>query len=168
MTSFRAFLTGAATFAVLATPLAAHGNNMGEKLYLAQTVVPQAEKDRAQELMADGPTETTGIAGVQNLGAMPLDGEFTSSDGLTLRVRELVIDPGGIVAVHQHDNRPGVAYIIEGEMTEHRSTEAEPSVKSAGSTAFERSGVVHWWENTGGVPARALVVDIVKAQEAKN
>jgi len=127
-------------------------------------VVPEAEKERAQALMADGPTKTAGIAGVEMLGTVTLDGEFTSSDGLVMRVRELVIDPGGIVAVHQHDNRPGVAYIIEGEMTEHRSTEEGPVVKTAGSTAFERSGVVHWWENTGATAARALVVDIVPAE----
>jgi quercetin dioxygenase-like cupin family protein len=133
-------------------------------LIIAQTVVPAAEKERAQELLADGPTETTGIASVEKIGSVSLDGEFKSSDGLMMRVRELVIEPGGIVAVHQHTNRPGAAYIIEGEMTEHRSSESGPVVKKAGSTAMERSGVVHWWENTGSIPARALVVDIIAAQ----
>jgi len=162
-TLFAATLTATVTTA-MTLPLAAHEVKTGEThFHLAQTVVPEAEKARAQELMADGPTKTSGIRGVDLLGSVSLDGEFTTSDGLMLRARELVIEPGGIVAVHQHDNRPGVAYIIEGEMTEHRSSESGPVVKAAGDTAFERSGVVHWWENTGSVPARALVVDILSA-----
>lgn len=133
-------------------------------VHTAQTVVPEAEKARAQALLATGPTETKGIRSVELLDTVSLDGEFDSSDGLMLRVRELVIEPGGIVAVHQHTNRPGAAYIIEGEMTEHRSSEEGALVKGPGSTAMERSGVIHWWENTGGTAARALVVDIVAAQ----
>ncbi|MEM1316516.1 MAG: cupin domain-containing protein [Pseudomonadota bacterium] len=144
-----------------------HGADLaasGGSASFAQTVVPSAEKDRAQELLADGPTETTGVSRVSLIGSMPLDGEFQSSDGLVMRVRELVIEPGGIVAVHQHTNRPGAAYIVEGELVEHRSTEAGPVVKTAGETAMERSGVIHWWENESDAPARAVVVDIVPAE----
>ena len=124
-------------------------------------VVPAEEKKRAQELMANGPKKTSGIGGVTVVGTVSLDGEFESSDGLTMRVRELIINPGGLVAVHEHNNRPGVAYILKGEMTEHRSSVEKPIVKTAGTTAMERSGVVHWWENTGSEPAHALVVDII-------
>ncbi len=144
---------------VFSGPLMAH-----EVVVNSTVVVPESEKERAQELLADGPTETSGIGGVTLLGAVSLDGEFTSSDGLAMRVRELVINPGGIVAVHEHDNRPGIAYIIEGELTEHRSSEDAGVVKSAGSIAMERSGVIHWWENTSALPARALVVDIVPSE----
>ena len=100
-----------------------HAQDSDVKITLAQSVVPEAEYDRARELLADGPTKTSGIGGVKLLGTVPLDGEFGSSDGLVMRVRELLIEPGGIVAVHRHDRRPGTAYIIDGEMTEHRSTD---------------------------------------------
>jgi quercetin dioxygenase-like cupin family protein len=154
--------------AALAGPATAH--ETGARIqgtphaHPAQTVVPEAEMARAQALLATGPSETKGIRSVTLLDTVSLDGEFDSSDGLMLRVRELVIEPGGIVGVHQHTNRPGAAYILEGEMTEHRSTEEGALVKGAGATAMERSGVIHWWENTGGTAARALVVDIVKAE----
>ena len=152
-----------AAAALLAAPAFGGDRQSGDHatIILAQNVVPEVEKARAAALLADGPAETSGIAGVKVIGEVPLDGEFATSDGLKIRVRELAIDPGGIVAVHRHDKRPGVAYIIEGEMTEHRSSEDGPSVKTAGSTAMERSGIVHWWENTGSITARALVVDIV-------
>lgn len=157
---------------ILIAGTSAHAHDVGDhaeettnkNVVIAQTVVPEAEKTRAQELLAAGPKKTTGVRSVKEIGTVSLDGEFKSSDGLRMRVRELIIEPGGIVAVHQHTNRPGAAYIIEGEMTEHRSSETGPVVKSAGQTAMERSGVIHWWENTGAIAARALVVDIVPAQ----
>ncbi len=111
-----------------------------------------------------GPKKTTGIAEVTALGEISLDGEFESSDGLNLRARVLVINPGGVVAVHAHDKRPGIAYILEGEMTEHRSSHVNPLVRKAGDSAFEKTGVVHWWENTGNIPAKAIVVDIIRSQ----
>jgi quercetin dioxygenase-like cupin family protein len=124
-------------------------------------VVPQAEHARAQELNAAGPAVNRGIESVKLLGSVPLAGEIDGGGGRVLRARELLIAPGGVVAVHQHDRRPGVAYILEGEMTEFRGAQAEPVVHKAGSTALEWSGVTHWWENRSGKPARALVVDIV-------
>lgn len=132
-------------------------------MVLAQAVVPEAEKAAAQKMMAEGPDKTSGIAGVNKLGAAALDGEFDSPAGLVLRAREIIFEPGGVVAVHQHDGRPGVAFIIEGELTEHRAGMDGPVVRKAGDVAFEQTGVTHWWKNASGKPARALVVDIVPA-----
>jgi quercetin dioxygenase-like cupin family protein len=124
-------------------------------------VVPQAEHQQAQKQGAKGPSANQGIESVRLLGSVPLAGEIEGGGGKVLRARELLIAPGGVVAVHQHDQRPGVAYILEGEMTEFRGESGEPIVHRAGSTALEWSGVTHWWENRSGKPARALVVDIV-------
>jgi quercetin dioxygenase-like cupin family protein len=126
-------------------------------------VVPQAERDRAQAQQLAGPTANRGIESVRNLGSVPLKGEIADGEGRVLRARELVIAPGGVVAVHQHDQRPGVAYILEGEMTEMRGDGAQPIAHGVGSAAFEWTGVTHWWENRGKVRARAIVVDIVPA-----
>jgi quercetin dioxygenase-like cupin family protein len=126
-------------------------------------VVPPAEHDKAQRRKSRGPAANSGIESVKVLGTVPLAGEVEGAGGRVLRARELLIAPGGVVAVHQHDQRPGVAYILEGEMTEFRGEKAEPIVHKAGSTALEWSGVTHWWENRSDKPARALVVDIVPA-----
>lgn len=125
--------------------------------------IPEMEQARAQKLQALGPKQNQGVLSVTALGAVSLDGEFAGVDGRQLRAREILIAPGGRVAVHQHDQRPGLAYILEGEATEHRSDRAEPVVHGPGSVAFEKSGVIHWWENTGDVPMKAVVVDIVPA-----
>jgi quercetin dioxygenase-like cupin family protein len=124
--------------------------------------VPSAEYARAAALNAAGPSQTTGVSAIRALGELPLATELQSPDlPRVLRARELVIDPGGVVAVHEHQGRPGVAYLIEGELIEHRSDADAPLRRQAGDAAFESSGLVHWWENRSERPARALVVDLV-------
>lgn len=109
---------------------------------------------------ADGPTTPKGLSG--NVTAtIPLEGVFKTSDGLQMRAREVTIAPGGRIPVHQHVDRPGVAYILEGEVTEHRVSEGKTVVTAAGTTVREQIGLTHWIENTGDKPARAFVVDIV-------
>lgn len=124
-------------------------------------VVPEAERERARALQAEGPTETTGVEAILPLGELPLTGQFPAPEGHMLRARELVIAPGGVVGVHAHSGRPGVAYILEGEIFEHRSDEDEPILRRAGDVSFEYSGLLHWWHNRSDGTTRALVVDIV-------
>lgn len=125
-------------------------------------VVPGHERELATAKQLHGPTKTQGIGSVKLLGMVSLDKDFAALKDRKLRARELVINPGGIVAVHQHEQRPGVAYILEGEIIEHRNDESEPVVRTTGAVAFEQSGVAHWWENKSDNIVRALVVDIVK------
>lgn len=127
-------------------------------------IVPDAERAMAIEKHMDGPTKNQGIKSVTALGATELGGDFPALSGRQLRARELVVEPGGVVAVHQHDQRPGVAYILDGEIIEHRNDQTEPVVRKQGDVAFEKSGVVHWWENKSAQPVRALVVDIVPVE----
>lgn len=124
-------------------------------------VVPAQERVLASQQHMDGPTKNQGIKSVTPLGVIDLGSEFAQMSGRQLRARELLIEPGGVVAVHQHDQRPGVAYILEGEIVEHRNDQAAPIVRKKGEVSFEKTGVIHWWENTSGAPVRALVVDVI-------
>ena len=107
-------------------------------------VVPQAERDVAAKKGLSGPKENKGITSVTPVGSVALSTEFDGMKGRLLRAREIIIAPGGVVAVHEHDKRPGVAYIMEGEIIEHRNDEKEPLVRRAGNAAFEKTGVAHW------------------------
>ncbi len=127
-------------------------------------VVPQHEHEIAEEQGVKGPTETKGVESVTLLGQVALAGEFQSLDERVMRVREIAIAPGGVVAVHQHEARPGVAYILEGEIMEFRNDEKQALLRTVGEVAFERTGVIHWWENQSNARVRALVVDIVKQE----
>lgn len=126
-----------------------------------QRVVPDSEQATAGELGAAGPEENRGIESVQTLGEQLLAGEAWVRGERKMRVREITIQPGGVVAVHQHQGRPGMAYILEGSIREHRSDAEGPIERHQGAVSFEKTGVTHWWENTGDDRVRALVVDLV-------
>ena len=138
-------------------PLAAHQHEAG--------VVPQQEKAVAATMDYAGPSETKGIEYAKELGRIDLNKEFPGMEGYVMRMREISLAPGGEVAVHQHESRPGMAYVLEGEATEYRSDSDAPLVRSAGDAAIEASGIVHWWINKGTESARVVVVDIVKLEE---
>lgn len=127
-------------------------------------VVPEHEYVIAQEAKAGGPKVSQGIESIAALGSVSLEGELPGLTNRMLRARELVIAPGGVVAVHQHDGRPGMAYILEGEIIEHRSDAEAPITRSAGAVSFEKTGLTHWWENKSDKPVKALVVDIVPGE----
>jgi len=124
-------------------------------------VVPVAEREIARNLGASGPSETTGVKSSTVLGAISLADEFANLEGRILRAREVVLSPGGVVGVHQHHERPGVAYVLEGEVVEHRNGESQPVTRGVGAVAFEKTGVIHWWVNESAQDARVLVVDII-------
>lgn len=128
-------------------------------------VVPEKEYKIAQDSLADGPTETTGIESSKALGSILLASEFEGMAGHKIRVREVTVLPGGQVAVHQHTSRPGAAYILEGEMIEHRNDTTEALTRRVGDVAFEKTGTIHWWENKSDKNARVLVFDIVSVDE---
>ena len=111
-----------------------------------------------------GPMKTAGIESVKALGVVDLGSEFEAMKGHQMRARIFTINPGGVVARHEHQSRPGFAYIISGQIIEHRNDQKDALVRKPGDVAIERSGVVHYWENTFGEPVVALVIDIVRAE----
>lgn len=44
--------------------------------------------------------------------------------GRNLRMRRLVIEPGGVVPLHSHSERPANIYVVKGEITEYRQRSA--------------------------------------------
>lgn len=84
--------------------------------------------------------------------------------GRDLRLRRLVVQPGGVVPVHSHQGRPALIITVSGEISEYRSTCAAPIVHRAGEVSREAGGLSHYWVNTGREPAVLLSAD-VKAQD---
>jgi quercetin dioxygenase-like cupin family protein len=77
-----------------------------------------------------------------------------------LRLRRLVVKPGGIVPWHTHTDRPAIIYIISGTITEYRSTCKTPIVHKAGQSTAEVKGTSHWWKNTGKKTVVLLSADL--------
>jgi quercetin dioxygenase-like cupin family protein len=105
------------------------------------------------ETMARNVTDTT-------LGAVNLAQEIQGLDGRQLRLRRLVIQPGGIVPWHTHADRPALIMTVSGSITEYRSTCAVGIEHPAGDVAHESGGISHWWRNNGRVPAVLIAADV--------
>jgi quercetin dioxygenase-like cupin family protein len=84
-------------------------------------------------------------------------------EGYLLRTRRLVIQPGGVVPWHSHQERPANIYIVEGAVTEYQSTCAVPIDHVAGDVTAEHGDLSHWWKNNGDTPAVLISTDIVPA-----
>ena len=88
--------------------------------------------------------------------------------GRTFRLRELNIQPGGIVPWHSHNERPAMIYIVSGEVVEYASNCAVPIVHKAGDVAPERKGTSHWWQNQGTTPSKLISVDLFPVADKMN
>ena len=77
------------------------------------------------------------------------------------RLRQLVVQPGGVVAWHSHEERPAIIYIVSGTIVEYASTCAVPIVHHAGDVARETHATKHWWKNTSSKPVVLLSADIL-------
>jgi quercetin dioxygenase-like cupin family protein len=103
--------------------------------------------------------ETRGVSS-ELLGTIDLGSEIEGMSGLELRMRKFTFEPGAVFGpLHDHRGRPGLVYILEGTITDHRggvATEYGP-----GPGWPEDNGTLHWLENRGTVPAVEVSVDIV-------
>ena len=131
----------------------AHGNHQ------PQGVTPVSEQRTAPR---EAPSTTAKVS-VEPLGSLDLSKEFAALQGRMLRTRRITINPGGSVAWHQHQQRPGVAYLIKGTLIEIRDDGAGPRAiaRRAGDAVFESTGVLHGWRNDSDQPATAVVIDLV-------
>jgi quercetin dioxygenase-like cupin family protein len=93
------------------------------------------------------------------LGEIDL-GKEINVQGRELRTRQLVVQPGGVVPLHSHVDRPALIITTSGEITEHRSTCAVPIVHKAGELTQEAGGISHYWTNDSDKPAVLLSSDV--------
>jgi len=112
--------------------------------------------------LADAPTMPKGVTDTV-IGSIDLGSEIGVNDR-QLRTRRLVVQPGGIVPIHSHKDRPALIYTVSGSITEHSSTCAVPIEHKAGDISREADGLSHYWINHGKVPAVLLSSDVHHGQ----
>ena len=106
------------------------------------------------------PTETVGQS-EELLRSLDLTNELQSTVGRPLRMRKITLQPGGVLALHTHVDRPAITYLLQGQMTYHQ--EGKPDlVANPGDGFAEGRATTHWGESTGKVPAVWVAVDIPK------
>jgi quercetin dioxygenase-like cupin family protein len=108
---------------------------------------------------APGPTMPVGVTDVVR-ASTDLAKEPLALQGRQFRLRQLDMQPGGIVPWHSHDMRPAMIYVVSGEVVEYASSCAVPIVHHAGDVAPEKKGTSHWWKNTGSTAAVLISVDL--------
>ena len=95
------------------------------------------------------------------LASIDLTSKGPGFAGESLRLRKLVVGPGGVVPWHDHATRPANIYILSGTIEEYRASCEVPIVHKAGDVVEEfGASHAHWWKNTGKEPAVLLSADI--------
>jgi len=108
---------------------------------------------------APGPNMPVGVVDVVR-ASTDLSKEPANIKGRQFRLRQLDIQPGGVVPWHSHNERPAMIYVVSGEVVEYASSCAVPIVHRAGDIAPEKNGTSHWWKNTGTTKAVLISVDL--------
>ncbi len=118
-------------------------------LAISQTVAAQEAK----------PQETKGVS-IDSTDVVGLAPQIPELKGYVLRIRQITLEPGAVVAHHSHANRPTVVYVISGEFTEVRDNAPEITRKP-GEQWVEGADIAHWGANRGQVPTVLIGVDVV-------
>ncbi|AZO28946.1 MULTISPECIES: cupin domain-containing protein [Mesorhizobium] len=95
------------------------------------------------------------------LSAIDLSSKGEAWKGNMLRLRKLVVQPGGVVPWHEHTIRPANIIVVEGSITEYASTCKVGIEHPAGDVTAEFGHLAHWWKNNGKVPAVLYSADIL-------
>jgi len=104
--------------------------------------------------------ETKGVT-MKLLETVDLGPEIEGMAGRQLRMRMVTMEPGGVFGpLHDHKGRPGIVYILQGIITDHRDGVATDYGLGVGWP--EDSNTLHWLENRGTTPAVEISVDIIR------
>lgn len=115
----------------------------------------------AKGSVTSGPDKPVGVTDMV-IGSIDLAQKAVTFKGENFRMRQLVVQPGGIVPFHSHSERPAIIYVISGSVTEYRSNCAVPIEHKSGEVTVEFGPELsHWWKNNSKEPAVLLSADIL-------
>lgn len=104
--------------------------------------------------------ETTGVT-AEVLATLDLGAEIEGMAGWQFRMRRFTFEPGAVFGpMHDHNERPGLVYILQGTITDHR--EGVATEYGPGPGWPEDKTTMHWLENRGTASAVEISVDIVR------
>ena len=113
-----------------------------------------------ENALSNAPTKPVGVTDTV-LESVDLAMQMVKLDDHQLRIRRLEIQPGGIVPLHDHADRPALIYIVSGEITEYASNCKTGIVHKAGETSRD-ADLKHWWKNTSKKPVVLISADIAQ------
>lgn len=110
--------------------------------------------------LPNAPSAPVGVVD-KELAAISLGQEKVKLPGRRLRLRAMTIEPGGVVPLHSHADRPALIMVNSGEIYEYSSKCTVPILHKAGEVAREFAGTKHHWKNEGKTPVNLTIADIV-------
>jgi quercetin dioxygenase-like cupin family protein len=111
----------------------------------------------------DEAPKTRGVT-VDQLATLDLGPEIPGMGGRQLRMRMVTFEPGAVFGpIHDHKDRPGLVYILQGTITDHRDGVATAYGPGVGWP--EDRNTLHWLENQGSTPAVEISIDIFGPQQ---
>ncbi len=128
---------------------------------LAQTDV-MVKSDLPQKTIGNfsGPGGNAGVA-EEVIHEIALAGEFPGVDGLAnqrFRARMVMLQPGGVIGIHEHKARPNYFRVMTGEITYHGPDGVR--VYREGDEVEEFGAIPHWWTNAGQYVVTLYAVDV--------
>jgi quercetin dioxygenase-like cupin family protein len=107
-----------------------------------------------------GPMKPSGVTDtvISSIDLAPMGSGLA---GRKMRMRKLVVQPGGIVPWHSHEARPANIYIISGSITEYRNSCSVPIEHNAGDVTAEFGPIAHWWKNNTKHPTVLISADLL-------
>ena len=114
-----------------------------------------AERTQANA-RSEGFGPTSGVESV-DVAFTPLASDPTRA----VRLRRITVQPGGVIAWHDHTAIQGYAVLVSGTMVELRNTCLDPLTYHAGDVAREDVGTAHSWRNEDDTPAVILASHVV-------
>jgi quercetin dioxygenase-like cupin family protein len=110
--------------------------------------------------LPNAPTAPVGVT-EQELAAIDLAKENVHLDERRLRFRAMQIQPGGVVPLHSHADRPALIMVNTGTIYENSSKCLVPIQHKPGDISREFLGTMHWWKNEGTTVVTLTIADIV-------
>lgn len=124
---------------------------------IAGAHVRSCPAERAQaNARSEGFGATSGVT-AEDIAFTPLANDPTRA----LRLRRIVVQPGGVIAWHDHAALQGIALLVSGEMVELRNSCLDPLTYRAGDVAIEDAATVHSWRNETNKEAVILVSHVL-------
>jgi quercetin dioxygenase-like cupin family protein len=108
--------------------------------------------------LEDHPTKPKGVSDTV-IGSIDLGREL-GVEGRDLRLRRLIVQPGGIVPFHSHHGRPAIIITLRGTILEYASNCRAPILHRAGETVRETAEVSHYWVNRSKTVVELLSADV--------
>ncbi len=107
------------------------------------------------------PLESKGQKAIE-LCSLDLTAEIDSGAGRRLRLRLITLEPGGVVAVHGHQDRPMIMQELKGSVLSHLGGKPDRILRVGDCAAEGKDSTHHWMENFGTEPLTYIAVDVTK------